>query len=140
MSCIGTVIQNYFKIFNASYTPSVILYGFIYNLPIVASETRHVLLQNRACRILSKPPGKVFYCWCARNNVMMTPTHRILYCQTRLQKVCMFSEVVAFINTIFELFGNVNVINRRLSLKRNLYTRSLVRLIWKPAFEPGLTC
>ena len=37
-------------------------YVFIYNLRIVVSETRHVLLQNRAWRILSRPPGNVFYC------------------------------------------------------------------------------
>ena len=46
LSCIGTVIQNYFKISSASYTPSVIQYEFVYNLRIVASETRYVLLQN----------------------------------------------------------------------------------------------
>ena len=48
VTSIGTPLQNYFKIFNASYTPSVIPYEFIYNLRIVASETLHVLLENRA--------------------------------------------------------------------------------------------
>ena len=86
MSCIGTVIPNYFKISYASYMPSVILYEFIYNLRIVASETRHVLLQNRAWRIVSRPPGNVFYCWCACNSIAMTPTHRFLCCQTWLKK------------------------------------------------------
>ena len=59
VSCICTVIQNYFKISNASYTPSVIPYEFIYNLRIVVSGTLHVLLENRAWRILSGPPGNI---------------------------------------------------------------------------------
>ena len=58
VSCIGTVIQNYFKVSNVSYTPSIILYDFIHNLRIIASETRHMLLENRAWRVLSRPPGK----------------------------------------------------------------------------------
>ena len=57
MSSIGTVIQNYFKISNASYTPYVIPHEFIYNLHIVASETLHVIQENRAWRILLRPPG-----------------------------------------------------------------------------------
>ena len=40
-------------------------------LCIVDSETFHILLENRAWRILSRPPGID-----ARNSVMMTPTHR----------------------------------------------------------------
>ena len=35
-------------------------YEFIYNLRIVGSETFHVLLENRAWRILSRPPGILF--------------------------------------------------------------------------------
>ena len=42
MSCISTVIQNYFKISNASYTPSIIPYEFIYNL----CATRKPSLEN----------------------------------------------------------------------------------------------
>jgi hypothetical protein len=59
LSCIGTVIQNYFEISNASYTPSVIPHEFMYNLHIVASGTLDVLLENRAWRILSRPPGNI---------------------------------------------------------------------------------
>ena len=86
MSCVGTVIQNYFKISNASYTPSVILYEFIYNLRILTSETFHVLLENRAWRILSRPPGNILRLAIlvdvgALTNVMLTPTHRIFPCQ-----------------------------------------------------------
>ena len=35
-------------------------YEFIYNLRIVGSESLHVLLENRAWRILSRPPGILF--------------------------------------------------------------------------------
>jgi hypothetical protein len=54
MSCIGTVIQNYFEISNTSYMPSVILYEFIYNLRIAASETLHVLLEKQSVENLIK--------------------------------------------------------------------------------------
>ena len=36
------------------------LFIFIYNHRIVGSETSHVLLENRAWRILSGPPGILF--------------------------------------------------------------------------------
>ena len=37
-----------------------ISYEFIYNLRIVGSETFHVLQENLALRILSRPPGILF--------------------------------------------------------------------------------
>ena len=81
MSCIGTVIQNYFNISSASYTSSVIPCGFIYNIRTVASETLHVLLENRAWRILSRPPGYILRVAILVDaqaaSVLMMPTHRI---------------------------------------------------------------
>ena len=85
MSYIGTVIQNYFKISNASYTPSIIPYEFIYSLRIVASEFPHVLLENQVWRMLSRPPGNTLRLAilvdARATSLMLTPTHRIFPCQ-----------------------------------------------------------
>ena len=61
-------------------------YEFIYNLRIAASETLHVLLENRSWRILSRPPGNILGLAIlvhvsASISVMLAPTHRIFPCQ-----------------------------------------------------------
>ena len=100
MSCIGTVIQNYFKISNASYMPYIIPYEFIYKLRIVASETLHVLLENWAWRILSRPPGTILRLVilldaCA-TCLLMTRAHTIFLCQ----KLC---------NAAIEVFTSIKL-------------------------------
>jgi hypothetical protein len=100
VSCIGTVIQNYFKIYNASYTPSVIPHECIHNLRVVASETLYVLLENRAWEIVSRPPGNILRLAnlvdARATSVLMTPTHIIILCE----KLC---------NAATEVFTSITV-------------------------------
>ena len=58
----------------------------LYNLRIVASETLHVLLENRAWKILSRPPGNILRLAIlvevlALTSMMLLPTYRIFPCQ-----------------------------------------------------------
>ena len=51
------IVENFF--FRKS-SCARINYEFKYNLRIVGSEASHVLLENRAWRFLSRPPGILF--------------------------------------------------------------------------------
>ena len=50
------IVENVFFFFPPEQAAVCINYEFIYNLCIVCSDTFHVLLENRAWRILSRPP------------------------------------------------------------------------------------
>ena len=56
LSCLD-IVENSFPLSRSS---ARINYEFIYNLLILGLETFHVLLETRAWRLLSRPPGILF--------------------------------------------------------------------------------